>query len=384
MLNQTTGDNKKTALILSGGGARAAYQVGVLKATAELFPSRSHNPFSIITGTSAGAINAVALAASANNFRLAVKKVERIWHHLEVNKIYKVGHWQLLSSASKLIFSFANQGKGLRKPVALLDTTPLRQLLTQSIQFKNIDRRINDGYLDAVSVTACGYTSGESVCFFQAKAGTENWCHLRRRGIHDQLGVNHLLASSAIPALLPAQIIKREYFGDGALRQLAPISAALNLGAQRVMIIGVGAKHGDDEATQSYNTPSIAQMIGHVFNSAFIDALDNDIEHLIAINDMIATMENETPHLVTQQKKKIGLLMINPSIDIDDLAMEHFDSLPKSMKLALKLIGATKQGGGASIASYLLFQKEFCRDLIEHGYRDAMNQKLDIIDFFNS
>jgi NTE family protein len=313
-----------------------------------------------------------------------VKKVERIWQQLHVDMIYKVGHWQLLSSASRLLCSFGNQGKGLSKPLALLDTAPLRQLLSQSIQFKNIARRINDGYLDAVSVTACGYTSGESVCFFQAKEGIDNWSHLRRRGIHDQIGINHLLASSAIPALLPAQMIEREYFGDGALRQLAPISPALKLGAQRVMIIGVGAKHSADDGTGAeYNTPSIAQMIGHVFNSAFIDALDNDIEHLVAINDMIATMENETPHLVTQHKKKIGLLMINPSVDIDALAIKHFDSLPRAMRMAFKLIGATKQGGGASIASYLLFEKQFCRDLIDHGYRDAMNQKQDIIDFFS-
>src|SRR5210317_1477579 len=165
----------KPALVLSGGGARGAYQVGVLKAVADLHAKNAHNPFSIISGTSAGAVNAVALAASANNFRLAVKKVEKIWSSLHVDKVYRAGAWDLVKGPGRLFVSLFNQGVGRRKPLALLNNDPLRELLTHSIQFKNIQKRIDKGYLDAVGVSATGYTSGENVTFFQVRAGMEKW-----------------------------------------------------------------------------------------------------------------------------------------------------------------------------------------------------------------
>ena len=374
----------KPALVLSGGGARGAYQVGVLKAIADLHAKDTRNPFSIISGTSAGAVNAVALAASANNFRLAVKKVEKIWGSLHVEKIYKAGAWDLIRAVGRLLGSLFNQGVGRTRPLALFDNEPLRELLNHTIQFKNIQKRIDKGYLDAVSVSATGYTSGESVTFFQGRPDMEKWRRGRTVGVPTDLNVSHILGSSAIPVLLPAEKISREYFGDGALRQLAPISPVIRMGADRVLVIGVsGNPTHVPHREQETHSPSLAQMVGHIFNSAFIDSLEHDLDTLVKVNDLVAYVQNESPHNPPENMRNIDLLVIYPSVEFDEMAARHLKDLPRAMRLAMSLIGATKKGGGTSLASYLLFEKDFCKELIDCGYRDAMAKREDILAFFN-
>jgi NTE family protein len=374
----------KPALVLSGGGARGAYQVGVLKAIADLHAKNARNPFSIISGTSAGAINAVALAASANNFRLAVKKVEKIWGSLHVDNVYRAGTWDLLSGPGRLLLSMFNQGIGRRRPLSLLNNDPLRELLLQSIQFKNIQKRIDKGYLDAVGVSATGYTSGESVTFFQGRPGIEKWRQGRRVGVPAQLDVSHILGSSAIPLVLPPEKISREYFGDGALRQLAPISPVIRMGADRILVIGVsGNVTNVPHREQELHSPSLAQMVGHVFNSAFIDSLEHDLDTLVKVNDLVAYVQNESPHSPPGDMRTLDLLVIYPSMEFDEIAAKHVKDLPRPMRMAMKIIGATEKGGGASLASYLLFEKAFCKELIACGYRDAMAKRESILQFFN-
>jgi NTE family protein len=374
----------KPALVLSGGGARGAYQVGVLKAIADLHAKDARNPFSIISGTSAGAVNAVALAASANNFRLAVKKVEKIWASLHAGNIYRAGAWDLISALGRLLGSMFNQGIGRTRPLALLNNDPLREMLNHSIQFRNIQKRIDNGYLDAVAVSATGYTSGESVTFFQGRPDMKKWRQGRRVGVPTNLNVSHILGSSAIPALLPAEKISREYFGDGALRQLAPISPVIRLGADRVMVIGVsGNPTHVPHREQETHSPSLAQIVGHIFNSAFIDSLEHDLDTLVKVNDLVGFVQNESPHSPPGGMRTIDLLVIYPSIEFDEIAAKHVKDLPRAMRAAMKIIGATKGGGGASLASYLLFEKAFCKELIDCGYRDAMAERESILAFFN-
>jgi NTE family protein len=373
----------KTALVLSGGGARGAYQVGVLKAVSDMFPKQSHNPFSIISGTSAGAVNAVAIAASANNFRLSIKKVEKIWNSLHVCNVYNADSLHLAYSVLRLILSLFNDGIGRRKPVALLDNTPLRELMSHVIHFRNIQDRINKGYLDAVSVTASSYSSGKSATFFQANSDIHRWSDHKADGIPAVLSVKHLMASSALPTIFPAEQLGMEYYGDGALRQLSPISSALRMGAERVMVIGVSGNpsHPPQEHFEQ-RSPSLAKMMGHVFNSAFVDTLENDLGHLIRINELVGIIGNENPKAPTAALKNIDLLLIEPSIEFDKIAEKHVADLPRSMRAVLHITGATAQGGGGSMASYLLFESAFCQELIRHGYQDAMEQEAIIRQFF--
>jgi NTE family protein len=376
----------RTALVLTGGGARAAYQVGVLKAAAELLPKRAHNPFSIITGTSAGAVNAVALGASANNFRLAVKKVERIWSNLHVNQVYKARSVHLVGGVLRLAISLFHQGSGVRKPIAILNNEPLAELLSKVIDFGDLERRREGGVLDAIGITASSYDSGESVTFYQSNLDGDilpPWRQARRRGVPAKLEVAHLLASSAIPTILPAARIGDSYYGDGALRQVSPISSAIHLGAQRVMVVGVsGNPNFAPVDSHESHSPSIARIMGHVFNSAFIDALENDMEHMARINELIGIISNENPKAETAGLRQVDFLCINPSIEINDLVSRHINSLPRAMRAMLKMTGATPSGGGTSMASYLLFEGEFCRELIACGYRDAMAEEDALMDFF--
>lgn len=375
----------RTALVLTGGGARAAYQVGVLKAAAEVLPKHAHNPFSIITGTSAGAINAVALGASANNFRLAVKKVERLWGNLKVEQVYRAGYRDLAGSLLRLFASLFHRGMSVGKPLALLDSAPLAELLHRVIDFDDLERRLESGLLDAIGVTASSYDTGESITFYQSNLGGEvvpPWSRSRRKGVSAKLSVAHLLASSAIPTILPAARIGDSYFGDGALRQLSPISPALHLGAERVMVVGVSGNRSHPAVPGvEKRSPSLARMLGHVFNSAFIDALENDMEHLERINELVGMLRNENPRSEASGMREVDFLCINPTIEIDQIASDHLRSLPPAMRTLLNVTGATPRGGGTSLASYLLFQGEFCRDLIDTGYRDAFEQR-DMLEHF--
>jgi NTE family protein len=379
--------NGRTALVLTGGGARAAYQVGVLKAAAEVLPKHAHNPFSIITGTSAGAINAVALAASANNFRLAVKKVERIWSNLHAGQIYRAGYRDLAVSLLRLVASMFHQGIGLDRPIALLNSEPLVKLLQHVIDFGDLERRLESGLLDAIGVTASSYDSGESVTFYQSNLrgrAISGWRRPRRRGVPARLEVAHLLASSAIPTMLPAARVGDSYYGDGALRQVAPLSPALHLGAERILVVGVSrdptepAKHRHES-----QSPSLARTVGHILNSAFIDALESDMEHLLRINCLVGMLKNENPRSRAAGMRQVDLLCINPSMEIEQLVARHIGDLPRAMRTLLRITGATPAGGGTSLASYVLFEAPFCRELIDYGYRDAMAQRAMLEDFFH-
>ncbi len=372
------------ALVLSGGGARAAYQVGVLEAVNEIIPDRKANLFPIICGTSAGAINSLALATHAGDFGEAIANLNALWRDLSVDKVIKA-HWQdLLRGAVRVGGSFFNQGVGKNRPLSLLDNSPLRELLEQQIHFENLPEAIDNGRLRAVSVTAMAYSSGESVSFFQGHPDIEGWRKFHRIGLPSLLTLDHLMASSAIPGIFPTVKIGREYYGDGAIRQLSPLSTALNLGANKIFIVGVSNNRNPahwGKRSVVRHSPSIGQVLGHLLNSAFIDSLDSDLEHLQDINELLELVDSEkrqqNPHLT-----KIDALVISPTKPLDKIAGRCVRYMPKPLRMMMRSTGATTKGGGATMASYLMFSDKFCNELIDLGYQDAMWDREAILRFF--
>ena len=373
----------KTALVLSGGGARAAYQVGVMKAIAELLDSDCANPFPIICGTSAGAINAATLATNADCFTRGVAQLEHIWGTLQSEKVHRVGYNQLIGSTLKLLVSFFRSGITYGRPMSLLDNTPLYHLLLENINLQYLPKFIEQKYLHALCITALGYQSGQSISFFQGSTEIESWKRSHRIGVQTELTHKHLMASSALPALFPAVKINREYFGDGAMRQTSPMSAALHLGAEKLLVVGVsGRRNLGSLPVQRANTvysPSLAQIFAQLLNSAFVDSMEEDIDMMQRFNRFTEDM-NETKRQQLHVRP-VEVLVISPSVHFDEVAANHVSSLPKSMRLFLKTIGATRPSGGASVASYLLFEASYCQDLMRHGYEDCMAQADKVREF---
>lgn len=375
----------KTALILSGGGARAAYQVGVLQALADVLPDDCENPFPIICGTSAGAINALAIAAHKGNFKSAVNALAYMWQNLDIGQVYLHGWSDIFKGLSYLGLSLFNEGMGRRRPLSLLDNAPLWNLLGSKINFENLHHSIESGRLLAVSVSAMGYTSGHSVSFFQGNPALQGWSRYRRSGVATQLRLEHLLASSAIPTIFPAVRINREYFGDGALRQLAPISPALHLGADALFVVGVSGNRSAPKANRRVphrHSPSMGQIIGHLFNSAFVDALEGDLEHMQRMNELLKLIPDDVREREGIVLRPVDNMVISPSYPIDGIAGRNVRYLPKSLRFFLRAIGATAKGGGATAASYLLFSNEFITELMALGREDTLAEADSIRAFF--
>lgn len=371
----------KRGLIMNGGGARAAYQIGVLKAVAELIPRGQPSPFQIICGTSAGAINAVALASMADNYNYAIARMLRVWGNFRVTQVFYADFKHIAKIALHWLIALGMGGLGKARPLALLDRKPLRELLQQSLEFDRIREVIEQGFLHAVSLTASGYTSGQSVSFYQGVDTIVPWDRVRRCGSVCQIGIDHLMASSAIPFLFEAVKINREYFGDGSMRQMAPLSAALHLGAERILVIGNQSQNEKVQQRKiSSEYPSLAQIAAHILDSIFLDSMEADLERLARINKTVDTIpqrhlrKNEIP------LRKVDAYFIAPSTDIGELAQEYVYELPRTLRYMLKGIGAMRKNGGG-LTSYVLFEKGYCRHLIRLGYEDAMQEREQILAF---
>ena len=368
----------RAGLVLTGGGARAAYQAGVLKAVRDILGNPAANPFPIVCGTSAGAINAAALATMADDFTRAVASLLELWEHMRCELVYRTDPWHIMRAGARWLAALMLVSR--RNPVSLLDNEPLRELLDKHLDLARIQQHLDSGALYAACVTASGYTTGQSVSFFQGGSGLEGWERNQRIGAAVSLQVEHLLASAALPFLFPAVKVHREYFGDGSMRQIAPVSPALHLGADRVLVVGTGRQSAQQARERSNLYPSLAQIAGHALNSIFLDSLMVDIERLERIN--------RTLRLIPPGARKdsslrpVKVLFVTPSQPLERLAARFIHELPRTVRFLLRPTGALNRSG-SNLASYLLFEHAFCRALIDLGYQDTASREAEVREFFN-
>lgn len=376
--------NKKIGLIMAGGGARAAYHVGVLKAIAELVPKEAHNPFHIICGTSAGAINAASLATHAYNFRKSVQRILSIWANFHVRHVFRDDVPTILYIVWQWFLSTVFAGRGRKERyLYLLDRRPLRNLLSKFIYTKDIQYSIDQGYLDALCITASGYSSHQSVSFFHGIDSLQPWSREQRIGIKAEITVDHLIASSAIPFVFAPQKINREHFGDGSMRQTAPISPALHLGAERILVIGNRVEHVMETGRiKEEGEPSIGQIAGHALDSIFLDSLAADIERVQRVNKTVSLISEKDRLKHGVKLREVDVLVISPSEDMGKLAADYVNELPRTIRFLLSGIGGTRKKE-SNLVSYLLFERGYCRKLIEMGYHDAMQKKDELIKFLD-
>ncbi|HEX7636790.1 MAG TPA: patatin-like phospholipase family protein [Burkholderiaceae bacterium] len=385
-----------TGLILTGGGARAAYQVGVLRAIARLrrqAGAPAGNPFPVLAGTSAGAINAAALATGADDFDGAVARLVGVWDQMHVERIYRTDSFGVIRTGARWL-TMMSMGWAIARmrrlrPRSMLDNSPLHELLASMIDLSRIDRLIVDGHLVALAVSASSYTSGSHVTFYQAASELLPWVRSNRIAVHGEITLAHLLASAAIPFMFPAMALPlggiTEWFGDGSMRQTAPISPAIHLGADRILVIGAGRMREPPgpRANASVAYPTLAQIGGHALSSIFLDALAVDAERLERINGTLALIPEELRSRATLRPVK--LLLISPSERLDDIAGRHVGALPPSIRALLGAIGVTRGApgsNGAALASYLLFEADYTRELMRLGEADTLARRDEVLAFF--
>ena len=365
-------------LVLTGGGSRSAYQVGVLLALAEMLP-RARNPFQVIVGTSAGAVAASVLAAEAHHWRRAVAGLERVWANFQSSQVFHVDARHMLRAGAHWVLALISGGMVLAPPKSVLDNTPLRELLSVHVDCSGIRRSIERGHVRAFALCASSYSSGQTVAFFDGIDSIRDWSRVQRIGVRTQLTLDHLMASAAIPLLFPPIRIGDEYYGDGAMRQVHPLSPAIHLGADRLLIIGVRARRA--AGVQVNRLPPImptpGEIFGYMLDTLFTDQIYGDLEQLERFNELV----HAAPQ-AARGGRPIETLMLAPSVDPRELAGRHAREMPRGLRVLLRVIGG-RDVSGDQLASYLTFEAGYTRALIELGYRDAMEARSALMAFMS-
>ena len=365
------------ALVLTGGGARSAYQIGVLRALAQMLP-RARNPFQIIIGTSAGAVAASVLAAQAHVWRQAIVGLERVWSNFRTQQVFYVDAPHMARSGLHWILSLLSGGLVLSPPKSLLDTSPLRALLGVEVDCSGIRRSIERGHLRACALCATSYASGQSVAFFDGLAQLPEWSRVQHVGRRAELTLDHIMASVAIPLLFAPMRLGSEYFGDGSMRQLNPLSPAIHLGADRLLILGVSSQQGAGvDGGRAPSMPTPGEVFGFMLDTLFTDQIYGDLEHIDRINQLVRAAPE------TRAVRHIETLMICPSVDPNELAARHIDDLPRGLRALLRVLGGRLEVSGQQLTSYLAFEAPYTRELIGLGYRDAMRSREALLAFMS-
>lgn len=372
-------------LVLSGGGARAAYQVGALRALAELVGD-ARAPFPILTGISAGAINAAALGSGGDDFQSAVGALTDTWLSLTPDRVYRTDPSTLATLGLRWFKDLTTGGVlGRARASHLLDTQPLRELLETRLDFGRLARQLEAGHLRGVALSATNYKSGSTVTFFDGAPGVQPWLRYNRLAFRERLGVEHVMASAAIPIFFPPVVIDGKPYGDGGVRMTTPLSPAIHLGADRLLAIGVRYVRSAEQQRVLNQEPlvgpvSVAQIGGVLLNAVFLDAVDNDMERLERINRTLALIPEQARRESADGLRPIPALLLRPSQDLGGLARHEYESFPAVLRHLLRGIGATRDSG-SDLLSYLAFQPDYVGKLIELGHSDTMARRHEIVRF---
>jgi NTE family protein len=383
----TRPDRQLKSLVLMGGGARTAYQVGVLQALAAMLRLQPDTapafPFQVLVGTSAGALNIAYLAGAASGGLGAFDELARFWARLRSSDVYdlEVSPWV---RASKFLAAL-NLWRNVRGHGAILNNMPLVDTLHHAISLPGIEQALHDRTIEAVAVTASSYSSGVhwTFCHTARDARGQPWSRPGRRAEFQPLTIEHLMASSAIPFLFPATPLwvdgRREFFGDGSMRQISPLSPAIHLGAHKVLVVGVGQPQrsglvGHQAAERS---PTLSGIAGHAMASVFHDTLQADVEQAQRVTQTLRQLPREVAAVMPY--RSVEVLAIQPSQSLDALAQAHVGELPPSIRNALGGLGALR--GGGALASYLLFEPGFVQALVALGEQDAFARKSELLAF---
>jgi NTE family protein len=372
-----TTQNPRIALVLPGGGARSAYQVGVLKAIAGWLPPATPLPFSILCGTSAGAINAAVLAARAGDACDATSALARVWGDFRVPQVFRAGTRDMLRSGLHLMLALISGGWLLPLPRALFDTSPLRELLSKNIDFARLSETLARGMPDSVAVTATNVTSGDSVSFVETSRPFAGWDRAARQGVAVRLDVAHLMASSAIPMLFPSVVVEGTHYGDGAIRQTMPLAPAIHLGADRILVIG--ARPHLRRPRTSQPEPNMAEQFGFMLDTLFMEGLQSDLERLERVNTLLA---HARPGPLPLGLRHVETMLVLPQRDPSAIALAHRQAIPSSLRALLRMLGASGERGGR-LLSFLMFESVYTRELIRMGERDAAARRAEICAFLD-
>lgn len=405
MLQSNAASTAKTALVLTAGGARGAYQAGVMKRISEIpaFVGQGA-PFPIITGASAGAINGAAIASQHQDFGASAKLLVKLWSSLKANDVYRTDPLAMMKNAASLALDFGLGGLiGAGRVQSLVDSSPLYNFLNQSMSLDGIRRAVKSGSLYALGITATGYHTGRAFTFVEGQPGHPLWNKSRRVALKAEITLAHILASAAIPIVFPPVELpagaSTAYFGDGAMRLVTPLSPAIRLGADRLLAVGVRCQESadsllrsewseDEDFAANLRRPPLSQILGTLMNAIFLDHLDSDLDHLKRMNSFVAEHEKlaslvemlEDPHPNHEPMRIVTPLVVSPSADIAIIAKTLEHRMPAGIRYVMDGLG-TPDAQSADLTSFLLFDAEFTRELIQLGYRDAA-QRIDEIEAF--